>query len=161
MSILHFWGVAHSEMGSVIFIKGEITLYPQNHEIRILKVSSMDFFLKTKGLTRFYKVILYAKSENQYLQAKKWRLIELICMFQDGRQNHTESYIVFDSLFNVPRNICGGSVLVFVLLYISLCSVNFCKHLDEEENDSCFALIVFLVSCDCKCSVPLSHDAMA
>ena len=40
--------------------------------------------------------------------------------FQDGRQNHTESYIVVDSLFNVPRNICGGSVLVFVLLCISL-----------------------------------------
>ena len=31
---------------------------------------------------------------------------------------------------------------------------------DEEENDSCFALIVFLVSCDCKCSVPLPHDAV-
>ena len=27
-------------------------------------------------------------------------------------KNHTESYIVVDSLFNVPRNICGGSVLV-------------------------------------------------
>ena len=81
-------------------------------------------------------------------------------MFQDGRQNHTESYIVVDSLFNVPRNICGGSVLVFVLLCIYLCSFFFCQHLDEEENDSCFALIVFLVSCDCKCSVPLPHDAV-
>ena len=30
------------------------------------------------------------------LQAEKWRLIELICMFQDGRQNHTESYIAVD-----------------------------------------------------------------
>ena len=42
-------------------------------------------------------------------------LLRLFACFQDGRQNHTESYIVVDSLFNVPRNICGGSVLVFVL----------------------------------------------
>ena len=36
----------------------------------------------------------------------------------------------------------------------------FCQHLDEEENDSCFALIVFLMSCDCKSSVALPHDAV-
>ena len=52
-------------------------------------------------------------------------LLSLFACFQDGRQNHTESYIV-DSLFNVPRNICGSSVLVFVLLCISLCSFYFC-----------------------------------
>ena len=49
-------------------------------------------------------------------------LLSLFACFQDGRQNHNESYIVVDSLFNVPRNICGGSVLVFVLLCIYLCS---------------------------------------
>ena len=49
-------------------------------------------------------------------------LLSLFACFQDGRKNHTESYIVVDSLFNVPRNICGGSVLVFVLLCIYLCS---------------------------------------
>ena len=27
-------------------------------------------------------------------------------------------------------------------------------------NDSCFALIVFLMSCGCKCSVALPHDAV-
>ena len=53
--------------------------------------------------------------KNQCLQAEKWRLLSLFACFQDGRQNHTESYIVVDSLFNVPRIICGGSVLVFVL----------------------------------------------
>ena len=53
-------------------------------------------------------------------------LLSLFACFQDGRQNHTESYIVVDSLFNVPRNICGGSVLVFVSLCIYLCSFNFC-----------------------------------
>ena len=81
-------------------------------------------------------------------------------MFLRLPPNHTESYIVVYSLFNVPRNICGGSVLVFVLVCISLCSFYFCSHLDEEENDSCFALIVFLMSCDCKCSVALPHDAV-
>ena len=40
-------------------------------------------------------------------------LLSLFACFQDGRQNHTESYIDVDSLFNVPRIICGGSVLVF------------------------------------------------
>ena len=45
-------------------------------------------------------------------------LLSLFARFQDGRYNHTEICIVFYSLFNVPRNICGGSVLVFVLLCI-------------------------------------------
>ena len=48
-------------------------------------------------------------------------LLSLVACFQDGRQNHTESYIAVDSSFNVPRNICGGSVLVFVLFCTSLC----------------------------------------
>ena len=51
-------------------------------------------------------------------------------------------------------------MLVFVLVCIYLCYFYFWSHLDEEENDSCFALIAFLVSCDCKCSVPLPHDAV-
>ena len=53
-------------------------------------------------------------------------LLSLFACFQDGRQNHTESYIVIDLLFNVPWNICGGSVLVVVLSCISLCSFYFC-----------------------------------
>ena len=53
-------------------------------------------------------------------------LLSLFACFQDGHPNHIESYIVVDSLFNVPRNICGGSVLVFVLLCIYLCSFYFC-----------------------------------
>ena len=48
-------------------------------------------------------------------------LLSVFARFQDGRQNLTEICIVFYSLFNVPWNICGGSVLVFVLLCISLC----------------------------------------
>ena len=32
--------------------------------------------------------------------------------------------------------------------------------LDEEENDTCFALIVFLMSCRCKYYVAFPHDAV-
>ena len=76
----------------------------------------MDLFLKTKGLTHFFKVIWYAKSENHVCKLRNGVLLSLFACFQDGRQNHTESYIVLDSLFNVPRNICGGSVLVFCFI---------------------------------------------
>ena len=53
-------------------------------------------------------------------------LLSLFVCFQDGRQNHTESYMVVGSFLKVPWNICGGSVLVFVLLCIYLCSFYFC-----------------------------------
>ena len=53
-------------------------------------------------------------------------LLSLFACFQDGCHNHTESNIAVDSLMNVPRNIFGGSVLVFVLIFISLCSFYFC-----------------------------------
>ena len=53
-------------------------------------------------------------------------LLSVFACFQDGRQNYTESYIVVDSLFNVPQNICGGCVLIFVLSCISMCSFFFC-----------------------------------
>ena len=80
---LIFWGVAHSEIGSAILKKGEITLYSQKTESRITNFKSIKYGLisEDKGLTHFFKVIWYAISENQCLQAEKWRLIELICMF--------------------------------------------------------------------------------
>ena len=68
----------------------------------------MDLFLKTKGLTHFFKVIWYAKSENQCLQAEKWRLIELICMFSRWPPKSYRIYIVVDSLFNVPLEYLWG-----------------------------------------------------
>ena len=47
-------------------------------------------------------------------------LLSLFARFQDGRQNHTKSYIVVDSLFNIPWNICG--VLCWSLFYYaSIC----------------------------------------
>ena len=60
-------------------------------------------------------------------------ILSLLACCQDGRQNHTESYIVVDSLFNVPRNICGGSVLVFVLLCIYLCFSIFVNTLTRKR----------------------------
>ena len=68
-------------------------------------------------------------------------LLSLFACFQDGRQNQSESYIVVDSLFNVPRNICGGSVLVFVLLCISLCSFYFFNTSTRKR------MIVALLNC--------------
>ena len=35
-------------------------------------------------------------------------LLSLFACFQDGRQNHTESYTVVDSLFNAPRKFLWG-----------------------------------------------------
>ena len=61
-------------------------------------------------------------------------MLSLCACFQDGRQNHTESYIVVDSWFNIPRNICGGSVLVVVLLCISLCSLYFVSTLTRKRT---------------------------
>ena len=74
---------------------------------------------------------------------RKGVLLSLFACFQDGRQNHTESYIVVDSLFNVPRNVCGGSVLVFVLLCTSLCSIYFVNTMTRK-----IMVVVFLMSCD-------------
>ena len=47
---------------------------------------------------------------------------------------------------------------IFVGVCVGLCFAMYL--LDEEENDSCFALIVFLVYYDCNCSVTLPHDAV-
>ena len=41
-----------------------------------------------------------------------------------------------------------------------LCPFEFCNHLDKEERAVCFVLIVFLMSCDCYCSVALPHAAV-
>ena len=46
-------------------------------------------------------------------------LLSLFACFQDGRQNHTESYIVVDSLFNVPRVV--GVLCWSLFYYASIC----------------------------------------
>ena len=58
--------------------------------------------------------------KNNVCKLRNGVLLSLFACFQDGRQNHTESYIVVDSLFNVPRNTCG--VLCWSLFYYaSIC----------------------------------------
>ena len=38
-------------------------------------------------------------------------------------------------------------MLVFVLVYITVCPFQFCNHLDDKKRSGCFDLIVFLISC--------------
>ena len=86
----------------------------------------MDLFLKTKGLTHFFKVIWYAKSENQCLQAEKWRLIELILH-------------VFKMAAKIIQNLT--LLLIHCLMYLGI-FVGFCVGL-------CFImhLFVFFLFC--------------
>ena len=46
----------------------------------------------------------------------------------------------------------------FVLQY--LVAFVFFNHPAGEERAGCYTLIVFLLSCDCQCSVSLSHSDM-
>ena len=39
-------------------------------------------------------------------------------------------------------------------------SFKICNQLDEEKRAGCFALIVFLMPCDAKCSLALLHGAV-
>ena len=56
-----------------------------------------------------------------------------------------EFFFNYDSLFYKSHIVCGGSVLI-IHFFVSFL---ICKHLGEEERVGCFALIVFLMSCDC------------
>ena len=70
------------------------------------------------------------------------------------------SSVVVDLLFNVLPIVCGSSVLVFVLLCFTLCALEFCNHLEEEENAGCFAIIVLQVYCYYNCYVALPPGAV-
>ena len=77
----------------------------------------MDIFYESKCLKSFLGML---NPNTNVCKLGNGVLLSLFACFQDGRQNHTESCIVFDSLFNVPRNICG--VLCWPLFcYASLC----------------------------------------
>ena len=65
------------------------------------------------------------------------------CLFKSGGS------VVVDLFFYVPPIVCGGSVLVFVLVCITLCPFQLCNHLDEEERAGCFAFVAFWMSCYC------------
>ena len=51
------------------------------------------------------------------------------CLFQGGGS------VVFYLLSYVPTIVCGGFVLGFVLICITLCPFSFYNHLDEEERE--------------------------
>ena len=51
-------------------------------------------------------------------------------------------------------------MFVFVLLCITLCPLQFCNHLEEEEKAGCFAFIVLRMPCYCELSVTLPHGAV-
>ena len=53
-----------------------------------------------------------------------------------------------------------GLCLVLVLLFSTLCPL-FCNNLGEKERAGCFTFIVFLLSCECKCSVARPHSAVS
>ena len=51
-------------------------------------------------------------------------------------------------------------MLVFVLVCVTLCLLQFCNYLDKEERAGCFAFIVFWMYYHCKCPVALPHGAV-
>ena len=63
----------------------------------------------------------YANPKTNVCKLGNGVLLSLFACFQDGRQNHTESCIVFDSLFNLPRNIfVGFCVGLCVVMHLSV-----------------------------------------
>ena len=48
---------------------------------------------------------------------------------------------------------------MFVALFCVLSS-SFCIHINGEERAVCFTLFIFLVSCDCYCSMALPQGTM-
>ena len=111
MSTLNFLGVAHSEIGSAILKKGEITLYSQKTESRNTNFKSIKYGLisEDKGSDTFLQGNLVCKiPKTSVCKLRNGVLLSLFACFQDGRQNHTESYIVVDSLFNVPLEYLWG-----------------------------------------------------
>ena len=53
----------------------------------------------------------------------------------------------------------GVLCLVLVLLFSTLCLSSFANMQDWEERVRCFALAIFLMSCDSQSSVALPCDA--
>ena len=49
---------------------------------------------------------------------------------------------------------------VYVLLFITLCPIQFCDHLEKEEKAGCFAIIVLQMNFYYKCCVALPHGAV-
>ena len=75
--------------------------------------------------------------------------------------NHSKAVVLLLLIyFYVPFIVCGGTVLVFVFVFITLCPFWLSNHLAKEERADCFAFIVFQMSCYCKCFVTLPYGAV-
>ena len=57
----------------------------------------------------------------------------------------------FGLLFYGSPIVCGGSVLVFVFVFITLCPFLSCHHIDEEERAVAFHLLFF------KCNITINN----
>ena len=57
----------------------------------------------------------------------------------------------------LPHDVVGWSAVLIVVFHDHTYLL-FSNHLAREEKACCFALIVFLMSCHCYCSVALPHD---
>ena len=126
MFILIFDWIARSEIGSVILKKGEITLYYQKTESRSTIFKCIKYGLFSGGTESdtflFFRYFVMLNPKTNVCQLRNGVLLILFACFNDARQNHTESYITVDQLFNVPGNICG--VLCWSLFcYASLCVI--------------------------------------
>ena len=63
-------------------------------------------------------------------------------------------------LLIVAPIVCGDFVLRLCSVVNCLVSFRFCIRLGGKETAGCFALVVFLVSCGCWCSVALPRGAV-
>ena len=52
-------------------------------------------------------------------------------------------------------------MLVFVLVFVTLCPFYVCNNLNEEERAGCLAFIDFHMPCYCKCLVALPDSALS
>ena len=53
-----------------------------------------------------------------------------------------------------------GVLCLVIVFYSVFCVHLVCNHIGGEESAGCFALTVFLMSCDIQCSVALPHGAV-
>ena len=76
--------------------------------------------------------------------------------FTTGRAHYDQLILSFI----VALIVCGSFVFVPCFAIQYLLSILVLHSFAREERADCFILIVFLLSCDCKCSVYLPHGVV-
>ena len=81
--------------------------------------------------------------------------VSVMCLFLDDDMGwcvHVRSKAVAVLMFLthcfIYLTLFVGVMCRYLFCYAFLCPFEFCNHLDEEERAGCFALIIFLMSCD-------------